>query len=153
MLDIQAPEQYVGRSLYVCPGYGWGWHRLDGGRAIVDYAQVDQAGNFRILVQEFFRWKSELRGVIGVIEQEGHPFHGLWLVGATMLKGAWNLTDQPCCRYDLEIGPAPPVRKGPGWPHIAGGAPVYHGYGVIAETVQHIEAARARSNGGSTKSA
>lgn len=132
MLDIAAPESYVGGLLYLKPGYGWGWHRADGSAAPVlfDYEIVDWAGPFHIRVNRFFVFRDELRGVIGMIEQEQHFLHGYWTACGEMSAGVHNFTEDLSIRCDLSIGSAEPSGE---WPLVRNCSPIYDGYGILAE--------------------
>ena len=132
MLDIAAPESYVGGLLYLKPGYSWGWHRADGSAAPVlfDCEIVDRAGPFHIRVNRFFSFRNDLRRVVGRVEQEGHFLHGYCLSCVDMLGGAHDFTDRLSMRYDLSIGPIEPFGD---WPLVQNCSPIYGGYGVLAE--------------------
>ncbi len=137
MLDIAAPENYIGGLLYLKPGYGWGWYFSDGDAAPVglDYEIVDRAGPFHIRVSRFFVFHGELRGVIGKVEQEGHFLHGYWVACGEMSAGTHNFTDELSMRCDLSIGPAEPSGE---WPLVQGCSPIYGGYGILAEDENSI---------------
>jgi hypothetical protein len=122
----------VGHLLCYKPRYGWGWCRLDTRHsgAHLDYAEVDRAGPFNIRIHRFFAFQGELRGIVGRVEQGGHLFDGLWVMTWTMLVGEFNLTDNPCDRWDIELGPSEP--SGDDWPQMSDASPAYSGYGVLA---------------------
>ena len=132
MLDIAAPESYLGALLYLRPGYGWGWHRTDGDAVPVglNYDIVEQAGPFHIRVNRFFVFRDEPRGVVGTVEQEGHFLHGYWVACGEMSAGIHNFTDELSLRCDLSIGPAEPSGE---WPMVRNCSPIYGGYGIVAE--------------------
>jgi hypothetical protein len=111
------------------PFYGWGWWRLgDGGDKIsLAYEEVDRAGDFHIRVQRFFSFQEELRGIVGRVEQPGHLFDGLWAATWTMNVGEYDLTDNLCGRWDIELGPTEP--GGGDWPAEPVAEPAYFGCG------------------------
>ena len=137
MLDIAAPEHYVGVLLYFKPGYGWGWHRTDGDAAPVlfDYEIVDRAGPFHIRVNRFFSFRSDLRGIVGRVEQGDHFLHGYWLSCADMLGGEHDFAERLSLRYDLSIGPIEPSGD---WPLVQNCSPIYGGYGILADDESSI---------------
>ena len=103
----ESTRDHAGRLLYFEPWHGWGWFRLgaDGGKESIDYGEVDRAGAFRVRVRRFFTFEGELRGIVGRVEQAGHLFDGLWAATWTMLVGEFDLTDNLCWRWDIELGP------------------------------------------------
>lgn len=131
MLDIAAPERYIGGLLYLKPGYCWGWRCTDGDApAGLNYDIVDQAGPFHIRVKRFFVFRDELRGVVGTVEQEGHFLNGYWAACGEMSAGVHNFTDELSIRCDLSIGPAEPSGE---WPMVRNCSPTYDGHGILAE--------------------
>jgi hypothetical protein len=134
MSITERPERYVGRLLYLKPGYGWGWNGVSDETSI-DYAPIDAAGGCHVRICRFFSWHNEVRGVVGKVEEAEHIFNGLWFVGATMLVGEWDFTDRLCWRYDLELGSMEPNEEE--WPRLIHGR-YYGGYGILAESAQYV---------------
>jgi hypothetical protein len=128
----ESVREYRGQLLCFRPMYGWGWFRLgaDGEKEPTDYAELDQAGDFHIRAHRFFSFHGELRGIVGRVEQNGHPFDGLWATTWTMLVGDYDLTQNLCSRWDSEFGQEEP--GGPGeddWPTEPKKTPAYFGTG------------------------
>ena len=136
---VVAPEEYIGRRLLVEPGYGWGWTRRDDLSIRVDYAQVQAQGGFHVRVRYFFTYRGEWKGLVGVVEQAGHSFDGLWIGCTTRLSGNHDFTANLCYNWDLDIGPARPQGE-KHWQPV--GVPLYSGYGILAEEEACIEAFR-----------
>lgn len=124
-------RHYEGQLSCFAPRHGWGWFRRDarGGKEPVDYAGIDRAGDFHLRARRFFASEGELRGVVGRVEQPGHPFDGPWAAAWTMLVGEYDLTDRLCWRWDIELGPREP--GGDGWPAEPDTPPAYFGTGGV----------------------
>jgi hypothetical protein len=125
----ESTRDYQGRLVCFRPFHGWGWWRLeaDGVKAPLDYTEVDRAGDFHLRVQRFFTFQGELRGIVGRVEQAGHLFDGLWATTWTMVVGDYDLTDNLCGRWDIELGASEP--SGDDWPAEPVAAPAYFGCG------------------------
>jgi hypothetical protein len=142
MLDLEDPTEYIGELLWIRPYSGWGWaHYVEGNKVPVDYSVIDAAGPFQIRIDQFFVSHRQVRGVLAQVAQPGHLFHGLYVVGATMVVGEWNFTDKLCWRYDMEIGSTPPQLGE--WPRIVEGRSIWRGHGIIAESLEWIQIADA----------
>ena len=106
-LDIQKTDSFIGQALLCRPyaGYGWGL-RNSGIASEIDIFQdrVAPAGDFHLIVKDFFDMLGTRRGFYGRIEEQGHIFNGLMLVATTMSSGTFDFTDRLCMRYDVEIG-------------------------------------------------
>lgn len=143
-LDVDC-EKYKNSFLYCKPYFGWGWHRLDE-KTHVDFSQINKAGGFHILIQDFFYYMNDLRGLIGHVVENGHIFHGLNFVCWTMYKGTYNFTDNICFRYDIEMSSATPFMvkdwQLKNWPSLEGGKPHYQGSVYVAENEQYIDSSR-----------
>jgi hypothetical protein len=129
---VSLPESiwdYQGELLCFRPFYGWGWWRLgDGGDKVsLDYEEVDRAGDFHIRVHRVFSFQGELRGILGRVEQPGHLFDGLWAATWTMIVGEYDLKDNLCARWDIELGSSEP--GGGDWPAEPVAGPAYFGCG------------------------
>lgn len=114
------------------PWYGWGWYRLcvsDEHRS-VDFAMIAAAGVFHIRVHRVFDVEGQPRGLIGQVEQIGHLFDGLWVATWTMLVGAFDLTENLCWRWDIELGSSEPQFKD-GWPLTPDTPPAFAGHGGV----------------------
>jgi hypothetical protein len=66
-------------------------------------------------------------------------FDCLWVVTWTMLVGEYDLTDNLCHRWDIELGTGEPV--GDDWPVLPEGSGAYSGCGGIL-AVSHEAIAR-----------
>src|SRR5262249_31908420 len=143
---VSLPESirdYCGQLLCFGPMHGWGCFRLgpNGEKEPLDYVEVDRASAFHIRVHRFFTFRGELRGVVGRVEQTGHVFDGLGARTGTMLVGEFDLTENPCWRWDSEFGPDEP--GGPSedeWPTEPVRKPAYFGFGgTLAVSSSAIE--------------
>jgi hypothetical protein len=137
----ESSRDYEGQLLCFGPRYGWGWFHLDTdrGKVPMDYGEVDRAGAFHIRVHRFFTFQGELRGIVGRVEQAGHLFDGMWATTWTMDVGEYNLVDNLCWRWDIELSPSEP--RGEDWPAEPDAVPAYFGYGgVLAVSHAAIEA-------------
>lgn len=128
---IVAPEEYVGRWLCVRPTYGWGWHRVDDASIRVEYEPISRAGDFSVLVESFFSFRGELRGITGRVGDRG-LFAGRYVVAGTMHGGDHDLCNHLCLRWDLELGAGAPDSDE--WPRLAQDSSVWGGHGIIAES-------------------
>ena len=135
----ESTRDHAGRLLCFEPWHGWGWFRLgaDGGKESIDYGEVDRAGALHVRVHRFFTFEGELRGIVGRVEQPGHLFDGLWAVTWTMLVGEFDLTDNLCRRWDIELGPGEP--SGDDWPKMPDA--LFSGSGVLAASHVVLDAA------------
>ncbi|OWK40930.1 hypothetical protein FRUB_04822 [Fimbriiglobus ruber] len=93
----------------------------------IDYAEIDAAGVFHIRVQRFFDFQGEPRGLVGRVEQAGHPFDGLWAATWTMIVGEFDFVEKLCPRWDIELGPTEP--RVDDWPVPPDTPPAYAGHG------------------------
>ncbi len=149
----ESSRSYEGQLLCYVPRYGWGWSRLDlpSDEAQVDYAEVDRAGPFHIRVHRFFEFRGRLRGLVGRVEQADHLFEAMWVATWVMHEGEFDLTENLCCRWDIELGPTEPT--GDDWPEIRGVSPVYLGYGTLAVSADAVTSHEERElseSGGAT---
>ena len=81
-LDPSA-ENHLGRLLAVKPVYGWGWSRLDAPEIPVP-AQINGVPHpFHCRIHHFFAFQGELRGAVGVVQESGHIYEGLWVIFST----------------------------------------------------------------------
>ena len=145
----ESSRDYIGQLLCFEPWHGWGWSHLDAavGKVSTDYGAVDAAGSFHILVRRFFAFRGELRGVVGRVEQAGHLFDGMWAATWTMLVGEFDLVENLCWRWDIELGPSEP--GGEEWPTEPSTPPAYFGTGgVLGVSQGAIDAWRAIFNAG-----
>ena len=140
----ESTRDFAGKLLCFMPWYGWGWFQLAAGGEQVptDFGEIDKAGAFQIRVNRFFSIQGELRGIIGRVEQSGHLFDGFWVATWTMLVGEWDLAENLCWRWDLQLGVDEPL--GDEWPAEPKEPPAYFGYGgVLAVSLAAYEAWKA----------
>jgi len=121
---------FEGQLLCFEPRYGLGWYRLgvsDNDR-FLDFTEVANAGAFHIRVRRTFDFRGEPRGVVGLVEESGHLFNGLWAATWTMLMGEFDLDTRLCLRWDIELGPIEPDGE---WPSSPDTPPAYAGHGGV----------------------
>jgi hypothetical protein len=134
----ESSRSYAGQLLCFEPWRGWGWFQLDmsGEKVPIDYDAVDQAGSFHIRVHRFFAADGELRGIIGRVEQPRHLFDGMWAATWTMLVGDFDLTNNLCWRWDMDLSPVEP--SGDEWPTEPVAPPAYFGTGGVLAVSQGV---------------
>lgn len=136
MLD-ESCLSFVGSDLWVHPNYGWGWNRDGSPLPPEDFERIEAAGCFKVRVDRLFRFAGELRGVVGRIVADGHPFGDLNVVAAEMLVGEHDFNERLCRRYDLWIGPGSITLDD--WPSITGPG-LIGGYGTVGASTSALEA-------------
>jgi hypothetical protein len=98
----------------------------------------------RALFEQEFRQLRLLRGVVAVVEEAGHVCDGFSAVCITRpwWKAPANFTDR-LTHYNIQIGPnepSPPEDASQLWPFWQfAGAPLYDGYGYVAQTREHFD--------------
>jgi hypothetical protein len=132
-------KEYLNRIVIVKPVYGWGWSRLDAPEIPVP-AEVNGVPHpFKCRITDFLHYQNELVGATGKIEEPSHIYDSLWTLFYLRVRGMWNFTDE-LGQYNLEIGPRmPEMPDGKEWPEFTSGAPMVNGYGIVAESIRHIE--------------
>jgi hypothetical protein len=128
--------RFVGASLYVKPGYGWGWSRGDDPAATVDYGAIEVAGGFIITVAEITPYLGELRHILGRVHSPHPLLAGYWISAVVMIEGTFDFERALCLRYDLTIGPKRPATA---QPQDFTGSPLYIGSGIIADSPDSVE--------------
>jgi hypothetical protein len=125
-------REYEGQLLCFEPRHGWGWFLagVPDAERHLDYAVVDAAGAFHIRVHRFFDFEGMPRGLVGRVEQPGHLFDGLWAATWTMNAGEFDVVENLCLRWDMELGPTEP-RFADGWPVTPDAPPAYAGFGGV----------------------
>jgi hypothetical protein len=113
-----------------------GWRRDGTPVGATEYAAIDGV-YFTVRVDRFFRFRGELRGIVGFVTERAHAFSGLYVVGAEMLSGEHDFTARLCHRYDLVLGPRAPAEQE--WPNILGSG-VIEGHGIVAVSRECIDA-------------
>src|SRR5687767_1057085 len=91
-------ENHRCKLVAVKPVYGWGWSRLDAPEIPVP-AQINGVPHpFHCRIEHFFAFQGELRGAVGIIEEPGHIYQGLWVIFSTRVIGSHNFVNSlPYC--------------------------------------------------------
>jgi len=128
---------YLEKLIIIKPVYGWGWTRIDAPEIPVPSEINGVPYPFHCRIKDFFRFKNELRGSVGSIEEAGCIYHGLWIIFYTRTVGVFNFTgDLPYC--NLQIGSQIPDLPGE-WPEFTFGRPIINGYAFVGESLKHVE--------------
>ena len=140
--------RFTGQRIYAKPHYGWGWSREEAEGE--PHQSCEPPLPIYMRVHRFFQHNGVLRGAVGVVEEPGYVLDGFWTVLYSRVVGVSDLTQTPVlsnmflCPEEPTYVSAPgtdthpPERYWPKWERH--GFPQLGGYGVVAETAQHIEA-------------
>ena len=125
--------EFAGQLIYCHPALEMGWLRLDAsGRSPAAGSHLEYPGPFRFRVGHFFSVAGKPRGVLGQVEEPGHPFDSLFVVAGTGEGGPFDFAKRLCIRWDIEVGEGPIFEET--WPRIELISPVHTGFGVVASS-------------------
>lgn len=140
---IEACADYVGRSLFVLPYYGYGWTQPG-----VDGPAPGPLGStgpnpFRMRMEELVMCAKELLGASGTISEPQHPFVNKWCCFYLRMTDDYNFTTRPgdymiwIAEEKLAIDPQPTKARFQ-WVSFKESTQCLCGYGTVAESVQWI---------------
>src|SRR5262249_16647144 len=136
----ESSKEYQGGLVVVKPVYGWGWSRMDDPEIPVPAEINGVPRPFHCRIQDFFYFQGELRGAVGVVEESGHIYDGLWVIFYTRVIGDFNFgNNSPYC--NIEIGADAPVGE---WPEFTSDSWIVNGYCFVGVTLREIEESIAR---------
>ena len=127
-------DEYVGKTAVCRPIYCWGWGRSDL-KAPTPFEPINNAGVFTVRIDGFIEFGEKRIGVFGVITQTEHLFSDLLFEATLRQKGEFNLTDRLSNRFDIEIGPNYPDKRGR---FMTEGSPIYNGCVRIALDIDFL---------------
>ena len=123
----------AGQIIYCRPTLEMGWLRLDAtGMIPVARSPLESPVPFRVRVDRFFTIDDKPRGLLGRVEEPGHPFDTLLVVAGTSGGGPFGFDRHLCIRWDIEVGEGP--ISGAGWPRVELVSSVHTGFAVIASS-------------------
>ena len=130
--------------LYVAPIEGWGWSQ-SAQELFADSQGVPPP--FHVRVKQFYWYRGNRRGFVGVVEESGHRLNCYWFVCCTRYRGTFDFTDH-VCGHNVCLCPQEPVlcerheddewaRLWPNWrlfgePQLSGFADIAENAGIIA---------------------
>jgi hypothetical protein len=143
---IATSRDYLGRSLFVLPHYGYGWGRQDVGAP--PKTQLDSLGPepFNILVQDLVYCDQQLVGLSGAISESAHALNKYWCACLLRNTDESNFTTHPgqylvwIAQKRLPIHPVPyPQEALFNWVRFDKNEFCLCGYGAVAESVQWVQ--------------
>jgi hypothetical protein len=143
---IEACKQYVGRSLFVLPYYGYGWKRKDS--AAPPKVKLDTLGPlpFHLPVKEFVSCDSQLMGISGTIDEPEHDLNGYWCCCLLRNTDDSDFTEHPgqymiwIAKKSLPVHPSPyPEKALYEWVTFDKSEFCLFGYGAVAESAEWIQ--------------
>jgi hypothetical protein len=139
-------KEYVGRSLFVLPYYGYGWSRKDSGAP--PKARLDKLGPqpFHLPVGEFISCDSQLMGMSGAIDETKHELNGYWCCCLLRNTDDSDFTNHPgkymiwIAQRRLPVHPAPYPKKALyEWVTFDKSQFCLCGFGAVAESEKWIQ--------------
>jgi len=125
--------EFKGRVIWCRPSLEMGWLRLDAtGLRPASGTRLESPKLFRFGVLRFFSVGGAIRGVLGRVQEEKHPFDSLLVVAWAGQGGPYGFGRCVCTRWDIEVGAGPVL--GQNWPRVQLVAPVHTGFGMIASS-------------------
>lgn len=130
--------EFAGELIFCRPILEMGWLRLAAtGVRPMSGSQFEFPEPFRFRVLDFFSVAGRPRGVLGRVEDPGHPFDALFVVAGTGEGGPFGLEKHLCTRWDIEVGEGPIF--GEGYRRIEMVSHVHTGFGVISSSQAALE--------------
>ena len=140
--------QYEGERLYFDPHGGWGWFRVEDGESLPpENNERGVCDPFYFRVHQFYRHGDIWSGAMGIVEQAGHKYDGMWFVFHAY--AGWDDSNliENLPTVCVLLGPDEPTRgqwnepeKDKLWPrwHFVQ-SPQIGGYGMVAVSPAAIE--------------
>jgi len=131
------------QELFVLPYYGHGWHRRDADASLTPTFSKIGPEPFKLRVTGWILHRDELVGIEGQVVTKAHHFFGYWCVACLRTSGLCNFRDQPG-HYMLWLAQLKPTvlpsdeKALYEWVTIDTKAPVFDGYGTIAESADYL---------------
>jgi hypothetical protein len=115
----------IGKKLFIKTDYGWGWAKSN------DNNPMPTKG-FELVLDELWYYQNEvLRGGIGQVITEDHPYYGYWVLFDTRHKAHYNFIDK-IGKYNIAVGKNRPTEVTEhGWPILGKDVVLVQGFGEV----------------------